>query len=177
MNTFFVICIIGIAVNVAGIAFNLYIFNIIGSILSLIGFLRLDIPGTLIKKCRRYAIISIPFSILAFLLSLIDATSSGNQTITSVALGINIFFFIYMTYYFTETLIDYARFIHELAATRSFRSVWTLCGIVAFIYFMANTAVSLNSIILIILRIVMLISSLYYCFSIYNSSKPMFLKK
>lgn len=176
MNTFFIICIMGIALDAAGISFQLNIFSVIGCILILAGLFRLDMPGTLIKRCRRYAIISIPFAILAFLLSLANSTV-GSQTITCTSLGINIFFFIYITYYLTEALIDYARSINELAATRSFRSIWILCGIVAFLYFMANTVASLNSIIIMFFKIIMLISSLYYCFSMYNVSRLMFFKK
>lgn len=169
MNTFFILCIAGIILNSAGITFDLYILNIAGAIFTTVGILKLEISGLIIRKAKRYAIISIPFAVLAFVLSL---AGLDNQTLSGIQLGINIFFYIYFTYYFTEALIEHAKMKNELAITRSFHSIWTLCGIVAFLYFMAYT--SLVPIVVSIAKIILLISALYYTFSIYNASKHLF---
>lgn len=174
MNTFLFICIAGIMINSVGISLNLYILNIFGCIFTVIGIIRLDTDSIIIKKVKRYAILSIPFAILAFLFSLLD-TDVSVQTISSISLGINIFFFIYFTYYFTEMLIDCAKGINELAVTRNFRSIWTLCGIIAFLYFMAYT--SQIPAVTNIAKIILLISSFYYCFSINSASRRLFIKK
>ncbi len=172
MNTFLLLCIAGILVNSFGIAFDFYFLNLAGAIILTIGTLKWSLCGTMSRKAKRYAIISIPFSLFTFVVPL--AGVSGT-TVSGVLLGINTFFYIYFTYYFTESLIESAKSVNELAITRNFRPIWTLCGIVAFLYFMAYT--TLIPILVQIARIILLMSCLYYCFSMYNASRHLFIKK
>lgn len=174
MNTFFLLCLAGIIINSAGIAFNIYILNIIGCILVLIGTLKLNITATAIKKAKFHAILAVPFSIIAYAITFLNLEGYQNS-ISSIALGINVFFYIYFTYYFTESLIQCSKGLNELAATRSFRSIWTLCGIVTFIYFMAYGALVPG--VVNIIKILFLIAALYYCLSINTGSKVLFKEK
>lgn len=174
MNTFFTLCIAGIITNSVGIAFDLSILNIIGSLLTAIGACKLPLEGTTIKKARRYAYISVPFSVVAFILTFASSPEIARD-IACVQLAINTFFYIYFTYYFSESLINHAQSIHELAITRNFRSVWTMCGIIAFAYFLIYSAL-IPSIVM-IAKAVLLIGAMYYCFTIYNASKLLIFKK
>lgn len=169
MNNPLLVTIVGILLNSAGIAFNFYYLNVIGSIICLIGVSQSGLSGNAIKKARTHAIISIPFSILSVVIGIFASQATDS---TSIMLGINVFFFIYFTYYFTEALINCAQSVNELAATRSFRSIWTLCGIITFLYFIAFS--SFVSTVVMIAKILFLLSALYYCSSINSSGKVLF---
>ncbi len=169
MSNILLLIILGIMVNSAGIAFNFYYLNIIGSILIIIGIIRTKLSGRLIKKTRNMAIVSIPFAILSVIIDIFGQNTSDGAFI---ALGINVFFYIYTTYYFTEALIASAKDVNELAATREFRSTWTLCGIIVFMYAMSFS--SLVPSIVMIAKIVMMIAALYYCATINSSARLLF---
>lgn len=173
MNIFFLLTIAGIFVNACGISLNLYIVSIIGCVLTFIGLFKLPMEGPRYKKARGYAAFSIPFAIISTYMTTNIVNASG-QTISCIACGINIFFFIYTTYYYTESLIERAQGINELAATRSFRGVWTLCGIIAFAYFCIYSSLTSVYIIITVSRIVFLITAVYYCYSIYIGSGNFF---
>lgn len=168
MNTFYYMCIIGIFLNAAGIALNSFLLNIIGSVVLVIGTFRLNLPQPIFKKVKVYSVLSIPFSLAAYALSVMPGIDD-RMTIVYIALGINTFFFIYFTYYFTESMVEYSKSCNELAQTRSFRSIWTLCGIIAFIYFMGFNA--LADIFILVGRIVFLIAAIYYCFALNGITK------
>lgn len=171
MNNALSLTILGILVNSIGITFNFHYLNILGNILTLLGIIRSGLTGKTAKKARTHSIIAIPFSLLSVAITILVPDFPNSA---SIALGINIFFYIYFTFYFTEALIDHAQGVNELAATRHFRSIWTLCGIIAFLYFTAAT--SLIPAIVNIAKIVLLISALYYCLSINTSAKILFKK-
>lgn len=167
MNLFLMICCLGIALNSLSICFDMYFLSVIGYTLSLIALFKIKLPGNFSKKLRIYNIIAIPLTIFAFWLSTLSIVGDTTTLIT-VIIGINIFFYIYFTYYLTQALISQAKDINELAITRNFQPIWTLNGIVAFIYFMMfmylGTIVSFA-------RIILLLVSVYYCFSIYGGAK------
>lgn len=174
MNKFLSICLAGAILNAAGIALDIYILNIIGSILTTIGIFKLNLDGRTAKKAKIHSVLSIPFSIIAFFISTLDAGDS-QRTLYTVTIGINIFFFIYFTFYLTEALIECAKGLNELAATRSFRSIWTLCGFIAFAYFLVYS--SLIPSIVNIAKVIFLLSAFYYCSSLNSSSKTLFNNK
>lgn len=168
MSTFFYMCVIGILLNSAGIALNSFLLNILGSITICIGAFRLNLEQPIFKKVKFYSVLAIPFSIVAYALTLIP-NMDNPMAVAYIALGINTFFFIYFTYYFTESMMDYARSCDELALTRNFRSIWTLCGIIGFLYFMGFNA--LADIFILVGRIIFLIASVYYCFALNGIAK------
>lgn len=175
MNLGLAICITGILLNALGISFDFFILNVFGSILTVIGSIKLGIKGTFSHKIKFFSFLSLPFALLSFGASILYNTSDVDSAILYIALGIVLFFYIYYTFYFTETLINCAKGINELAATRSFRGLWSLNGIVAFAYFFCYN--SLNNTFLNIAKAIFLLSAFYYCFSIYSNSKGIFLKK
>ncbi len=175
MNFAFTMCIGGILLNALGITFDFFLLNVIGSIAMIAGSFKIKIEGTFSKKIKIFSIISVPFALISFGLSVLYRTSDIDRTILYVALGIVLFFYIYYTFYFTENLISHARGVNELAATRSFQGTWSLNAIIGFVYFFCYN--STNSIFLNIGRFIFLLSAIYYCFTIYSNSKVFFLKK
>ena len=176
MNTFFMLCLTGILLNSLGISLNIFTLNIAGSIILAIGMIKLALEGSMFKKGRLFSILAVPFTIAGYVLfAMQPADSADTIRFTGIlCLGINVFFHIYFTYYFTESLIDYSKSENKLACTKSFRSTWTLCGIVTFLYFMLCTSVSVSDTVNIIARIILLIALLYYCFTIYGCQKILF---
>lgn len=175
MNTFFMLCLAGIILNCLGITLNFFILNVIGSIILTFGIIKLPLSSSVYKKARLFAAISVPFSVLAFYF--VAVQPEGAETLNfalMLSLGINIFFLIYITYYFTEMLIDFAKSENKLACTKSFRSTWTLCGIVTFLYYMLCTSISMNNTISLIARAVLMLVLLYYNFTIYGCQKILF---
>lgn len=175
MNFGLTICIAGILLNALGITFDFFLLNVIGSIATVVGSIKLGADGASSRKIKIFSFLSVPFSLLSFGGVLLYQTSEIDRTILYVALGIVLFFYIYYTFYFTEALINHAQGVNELAATRSFRGIWTLNGIVAFVYFFCYN--SLNTTFSGIAKVVFLLTALYYCFTIYSNSKGLFLKK
>ena len=175
MSISFILCISGILLNALGATLDYFLLNVIGSVLTVAGSFKLGAEGHSARKIKVFSILSVPFTLAAYGLTILYRTSSIDDSILYVALGIVLFFYIYYTYYFTETLIDSAKGINELAATRTFRGTWTLNGIVAFLFFFCYS--SLNSTYLNIARVIFLLSALYYCFNIYNNSKGLHIKK
>lgn len=175
MNIGFILCISGILLNALGITFDYLLLNAIGCVLTAVGSFKLGAEGHFARKIKFFSILSVPFALAAYGLTILYRTSTIDISILYVALGIVLFFYIYYTFYFTETLIDCARGINELAATRSFRGIWTLNGIVAFLFFFCYS--SLKSTYLNIARAAFLLCALYYCFNIYSNSKILQVKK
>lgn len=175
MNFGLTICIAGILLNALGITFDFFLLNVIGSIATAVGSIKLGSEGAFTRKIKFFSLLSVPFSLLSFGVVLLYQTSDIDHANLYVSLGIVLFFYIYYTFYFTEALINRAQGVNELAATRPFRGIWALNCIVAFAYFFCYE--SLNNTFSVIAKAVFLLTALYYCFTIYNNSKGLFLKK
>lgn len=175
MNIGFILCIAGILLNALGVTLDFLLLSAAGSVLTVIGSFQLGMEGFYSRKLKFFSILSVPFTLAAYGLTILYRTAAIDVSILSIALGAVLFFYIYYTFYFTEALIDLAKGINELAATRSFRGIWSLNGIVAFIYFFCYG--SLKSTYLNIARAAFLLCALYYCFTIYNNSKRLQIKK
>lgn len=169
MNRLFAISLFGIILNAAGITFSYPLLNFIGSILILIAVFKLNFQGIIIKKLKLFSILSAIFSLAAFGLSILDRQIS-DLDISVLYIGIMTFFYIYLTYYYTETLIEHSKLINELASTRSFRGIWTLTGVVAFLYFMADMS-NLIPLVMSIAGILLLISAIFYCSNLFANKK------
>lgn len=176
MNIYFMLCLAGVLVNCIGISLNLFILNIMGSIILAIGVIKLSFTGRLFKKARFFAILAVPFVIAGYIIYAMQTADSSEaaEFAALLCLGINVFFHIYVSYYFTEAIIEYAKSENKLACTKNFRATWTLCGVATFLYFMLCTYSSVSNTITIIARIILLIIFLYYCFTIYGCHKILF---
>lgn len=93
-------------------------------------------------------------------------------TMLSISMGITVIFAIYYTYYFTEALIMEANIQEKSAATRNFQMTWLILSAAIFVHFMAfGASITLYSI---LVEAVVGICAIYYCFSVYSSSRQLY---
>lgn len=171
MITSYNLIILGLLLNIAGAAFVWPVFNIAGFVVMTIGVFPLSKLEKPFRTLRNLSIIAIPFSILSLAI-LITNTSGMQHTINCVVIGINIFFIIYNSYYFTAGINNYAKTINKIASARNAMTTWTLFGITIFLYFMAYS--SLIEIVVLVLRIVLLAFGIYYIYALYNIGRALF---
>lgn len=174
MDIFYILILGGILLNVLGILFTLPILNIAAFLMITIGAFRLAPVTKGFRTTRNLGIIAIPFSVLSLLI-LVTNTGAMQHAITCTSVGINIFFIIYVSYYFTAGVINYSQTLHKLAVTRNLMTTWALFGITIFIFFMVNAA-SLLPVIIFALKLVLLMFSLYYLFNLFMIGKNIFKK-
>lgn len=173
MNTSYNLIALGLLLNIAGSAFVWPLFNIAGFIVMTIGVFPIAKMEKPFRTLRNLSIIAIPFSILS--LAILLTNNSGMQhTINCVVIGINIFFIIYNSYYFTAGINSYAKTINKMASARNSMTSWTLFGITIFLYFMAYS--SLIEIVVLALRIILLAFGIYYVYALYNIGRSLFEK-
>jgi uncharacterized membrane protein YgcG len=90
----------------------------------------------------------------------------------SIAIGISVVFAIYFTYYYTEALVMEARIQEKNAVTRNYQVTWLLLAAAIFIhYFAFKSATTMWSILVEALIVVL---SLYYCFSVFSTSRQLY---
>lgn len=174
MDIFYILMLCGFLLNILGIFFTWPILNIAAFLAIVAATFRLAPLCKGFRTARNLGIIAIPFSVLSFYIQLMNTGAMANS-ITCVVIGINIFFIIYVSYYFTSGVINYAQTLRQLAVTRNLMTAWSLFGITVFIFFMANTA-SLVPVIIFALKLILLMFSLYYLFNLYTAGKTIFKK-
>lgn len=172
MDIFYILILGGILLNVLGILFTWPILNIAAFLMIVVGAFRLAPLCKGFRTTRNLGIIAVPFSVLS-LLVLITNTGGMQHAITCTAIGINVFFIIYVSYYFTAGIINYAQTLHQMAVTRNLMTAWALFGIMVFVFFMANAA-SLIAVIIFALKLILLMFSLYYLFQLFGVGKIIF---
>lgn len=125
------------------------------------------------KKSRNICVLGIVFTAIGQMIHCFDWGDSASQ-MNSVVLGISTIFTIYFTYYFNEGLMLEAKFQDKSAATRSFRMIWMIFGVLVFvnyIAFMSNIAL-----IMILSQAVTVIFSIYYCSAVMTASKQLYME-
>ena len=94
------------------------------------------------------------------------------ENMYSIAIGISVVFAIYFTYYYTEALVMEARIQEKNAVTRNYQVTWLLLAVAIFIhYFAFKSATTMWSILVEALIVVL---SLYYCFSVFSTSRQLY---
>lgn len=169
MNIFVILCLCGVILNAIGVAFVFPLINIAGMVLLLISLFNLKLEGNAVKKAKVYSIVAIVFFVLVIAVRMMGLENVDQQLLI-LSSGVLTFFYIYVSYYFTESLIQHSKAINELASTRNFRSSWTLMGVVTFFFFMASMY-AFNNLIMNVGRIIVLVAALYYCSTIYANKK------
>ena len=90
----------------------------------------------------------------------------------TISLGITVIFAIYFTYYFTEALIMESNIQEKSAVTRNYQMTWLILSAAVFAHFMIfGSTISLYSI---LVEALVGICALYYCFTVYSSSKQLY---
>ncbi len=157
----------GLALSIPGVIFVWPFLNVISFILMTAGAFSLAAYEKPFKTLRNLSIIAIPFSVLSCAIYITN-TGAMQHTIECVVIGINIFFIIYNSYYYTSGIISYAKTTNHLASVRSAMTVWTLFGITVFLYFMAFS--SLISIIVFGFKFVLAAFTVYFIYNLYSSA-------
>jgi hypothetical protein len=171
MYTFYILVLVGILLNVLGVVLVLPVLNILGFITAAAGAFRLAPLCRPFRTLRNLSITAIPFSILSLAI-LLTNDGAMQHTINCVVIGINIFFIIYNSYYFTSGITVHAKNVGQLAVTRNAMTAWALFGITIFLYFMGYS--SLIDMVVFILKLVVLIFGLYYLFMLFGIGKAIF---
>lgn len=160
------------------IQFNVYVGNVaidvlhdaVGFILIAVGASGITVGGSFFKKTRNYAIGGVVAAGLVQWFNTMDFSEYANEA-AAVKVGLIAFFFIYVTYYFTEGVIDYAAVNNNSAATRSFRMGWLVFAASYFLFFLALMSGVAN--LALIVNVAMYVAGLYHIFNMYNSSKTL----
>ena len=101
----------------------------------------------------------------------IDWQEAAGSMLT-ISLGITVIFAIYFTYYFTEALIMESNIQEKSAVTRNYQMTWLILSAAVFAHFMIfGSTISLYSI---LVEALVGICALYYCFTVYSSSKQLY---
>ena len=110
-------------------------------------------------------------SVIAQVINFIDWQEAAGSMLT-ISLGITVIFAIYFTYYFTEALIMESNIQEKSAVTRNYQMTWLILSAAVFAHFMIfGSTISLYSI---LVEALVGICALYYCFTVYSSSKQLY---
>ena len=145
--------------------------DIIGYILIFLGMKDLSSLNSRFKKGTILSVIGFAAAILSQYLIARDWPAAP-ENMYSIAIGISVVFAIYFTYYYTEALVMEARIQEKNAVTRNYQVTWLLLASAIFIhYFAFKSATTIWSILVEALIVVL---SLYYCFSVFSTSRQLY---
>ena len=155
------ILIISMRFNVTFGHINIDVTNdCVGFLLIIIGVLPMINRNSRFKKSGIVAIVGF-----------IDWQEAAGSMLT-ISLGITVIFAIYFTYYFTEALIMESNIQEKSAVTRNYQMTWLILSAAVFAHFMIfGSTISLYSI---LVEALVGICALYYCFTVYSSSKQLY---
>ena len=143
----------------------------VGFLLIVLGAVHMMHRNSLFKKAGIVSIAGLIASIAAQVINFINWQDAAG-TMLSISMGITVIFAIYYTYYFTEALIMEANIQEKSAATRNFQMTWLILSAAIFVHFMAfGASITLYSI---LVEAVVGICAIYYCFSVYSSSRQLY---
>ena len=145
--------------------------DIIGYILIFLGMKDLSSLNSRFKKGTILSVIGFAAAILSQYLIARDWPAAP-ENMYSISIGISVVFSIYFTYYYTEALVMEARIQEKNAVTRNYQVTWLLLAAAIFIhYFAFKSATTMWSILVEALIVVL---SLYYCFSVFSTSRQLY---
>lgn len=143
----------------------------IGFLLIVIGILPMMNRNSLFKKAGIVSIVGLIACVISQIINFIDWKEVAG-TMLSISIGITVIFAIYFTYYFTEALVMESNVQEKSAVTRNYQLTWLILSASVFVHFMAfGATISLYSI---LLEAIVGICAIYYCFSVYTSSKQLY---
>ncbi|MGN0481410.1 MAG: hypothetical protein ACI4EV_07550 [Lachnospiraceae bacterium] len=168
LGTFFVL--VQFNLRIGNVTIDIF-HDVLGFILIVAGAAGMAGNSKFFKKTRNYAIGGIVAAGLVQWFNTMDFSEYANEA-AAVKVGLIAFFFIYVTYYFTEGIIEYAKMDNNLALTRNFRMGWLVFAGTYFLYFLALMSGVAN--LSLIVNIVVYVAGLYHIFNMYNSTKTLF---
>lgn len=143
----------------------------VGYVLILIAMTELALRSKLFKKVRKFAFMGIASSLFVQFLNTLDFTEYAASAET-VKYGINVFVFIYATYYFTQALILEAQDQNCLAAVKNFQVTWMVFGGSLFLNFIALMSGIGN--LSIIVTIISYLAGLHYAYTTYTACSSLY---
>ena len=166
------ILIISMRFNVTFGHINIDVTNdCVGFLLIIIGVLPMINRNSRFKKSGIVAIVGFIASVIAQVINFIDWQEAAGSMLT-ISLGITVIFAIYFTYYFTEALIMESNIQEKSAVTRNYQMTWLILSAAVFAHFMIfGSTISLYSI---LVEALVGICALYYCITVYSSSKQLY---
>ena len=162
------ILIISMRFNVTFGHINIDVTNdCVGFLLIIIGVLPMINRNSRFKKSGIVAIVGFIASVIAQIINFIDWQEAAGSMLT-ISLGITVIFAIY----FTEALIMESNIQEKSAVTRNYQMTWLILSAAVFAHFMIfGSTISLYSI---LVEALVGICALYYCFTVYSSSKQLY---
>lgn len=143
----------------------------VGFLLIVLGSIPMMGRNSLFRKSGIVSIVGLIASAIVQVINFVDWQEAAG-TMLSISIGITVIFAIYFTYYFTEALIMEANVQEKSAATRNYQMTWLILSAAIFVHFMAfGASITLYSI---LVEAVVGICAIYYCFSVYSSSRQLY---
>lgn len=166
------IFLISLRFNVSFRHINIDVTNdCVGFLLIVLGSIPMMGRNSLFRKSGIVSIVGLIASAIAQVINFVDWQEAAG-TMLSISIGITVIFAIYFTYYFTEALIMEANVQEKSAATRNYQMTWLILSAAIFVHFMAfGASITLYSI---LVEAVVGICAIYYCFSVYSSSRQLY---
>ena len=145
--------------------------DIIGYVLILLGVKDMRTRNSRFKKSMILAAAGLAGALVSQYLTARDWPASP-ETMYSIAIGISVVFAIYFTYYYTDALVMEARIQEKSAVTRNYQVTWLLLSAGIFVhYFAFKSSITIASI---LVEALIAIMTLYYCFSVFSTSKQLY---
>lgn len=168
------IALISLELNIKLGGITIDIFNdIIGYVLILIGLIPLAGRNSQFKKSRKTAITGILISCAVQFFYFFDF---GEHTALAYTFckAFTTIFFIYLTFYFSESIILESKMQMKAAVTRTLRITWSILGFMAFAYYIA--VMSDLSLVVLLAQALSTICSLYYIYVVYNCCHHLYME-
>ena len=158
------ILIISMRFNVTFGHINIDVTNdCVGFLLIIIGVLPMINRNSRFKKSGIVAIVGFIASVIAQIINFIDWQEAAGSMLT-ISLGITVIF--------AEALIMESNIQEKSAVTRNYQMTWLILSAAVFAHFMIfGSTISLYSI---LVEALVGICALYYCFTVYSSSKQLY---
>lgn len=145
--------------------------DLIGFLLIIIGVLPMRHQNSIFKKSFFVSILGLIAAVVSQAINCIEWITHP-EDMHAVAMGLPIIFTIYFTYYFTEAMIMESRVQEKSAVTHNYRISWFVLSASIFAhYFLFKTNISIASI---MVKAVVAMCALYYCYLIYSTARQLY---
>ncbi len=159
-------------VNIGGARVDIF-SDIIAYALIIIGVMPLVPRNRLFKKTKNSAIKGLIVSVIVQAVNFYDFGEYAS-TMDTFTRGLTTIFAIYVTYYFTESIMLESKRQDKAALTRNFRITWAVLGIfifVSYIAFMSNVSIAS-----ILVQALVLVCTIYYSSVVFTACNQLYME-
>lgn len=157
-------------VNINGARIDIF-SDIIAYALIIAGVMPLVPRNRLFKKTKNSAIKGFIVAAIVQGINFMDF-AEYTTTMDTFTRGLTTIFAIYVTYYFTESLMLESKMQDKAALTRNFRVTWAILGVfifISYIAFMSNVSIAS-----ILVQALVLICTIYYSSTVFTSCAQLY---